>query len=165
MLVEYDITRLPSTSLVIIVRKAPRKTDTLLLSFVRWPTDLRKYTPKECQRHSHLMAQIAFNSGPNREFRMPPQCVIAPLSSDPMTSIYRFKIDPPQVRAANARGMRYIELTQTCSRWRETGNAGNDALNDMVTQGQLASLAAREDVKLRTCIPLHLHDRVFEVSQ
>lgn len=64
--------------------------------------------------------------------------------------------------------MRYIELTQTCSRWRETKagsqGAGNDVLNDLVTQGQLASLAAREDVKLRTRIPLHLHDRVFEVS-
>jgi len=64
--------------------------------------------------------------------------------------------------------MRYIELTQTCSRWRETKSgsqgAGNDALNDMVTQGQLASLAAREDVKLRTRIPLHMHDHVFEAS-
>jgi hypothetical protein len=38
------------------------------------------------------------------------------------------------------------------------------ALNDMMTQGQLASLAAREDVQLKTRIPLHLHERVFEVS-
>jgi hypothetical protein len=107
-------------------------------------------------------------SGPNREFRAPPQCIIAPLASSPTTSTFKFKIDPAPVRRANMRGMRYVELTQTCSRWRETmagsRGSGNDALNDMVTQGQLASLAAREDVKLRTNVPLHLHDHSFKVS-
>lgn len=106
--------------------------------------------------------------GPNRDFRRPPQCIIAPLNNDPGTSIFKFTLDPAMIYRANHFGMRYLELSQTCSRWRETKagsqGAGNDALNDMVTQGQLASLAAREDVKLRTRVPLLLRDNHFEAT-
>lgn len=64
--------------------------------------------------------------------------------------------------------MKYIELTQTCSRWQETkaGRRGStNNLDNLVTGGQLAGLAAREDVRLRHRIPLKHFENTFEVGR